>query len=327
MRPVSVFPGRGRASEDGAVLLLVLLILALISVLVLSWSQEWWTELKLAGNFREDRQNRRLAEAGIYYALGKLLTAKMAESRTAVPGAGLKPTVHPLDLWQGDGRPHILELPEGRIEVRLEDERGKINLNLAPEHTLAKLFEAMGFSELRVRTMVDSIQDWRTRGDVARPYGAKSAYYLRLDPPYVAKNGFFDTVEELAWVHGFEGYPLISQLGEFLSVQKSGRGININAAPKEVLQAADLPPDVAAAVVAARQTTPFTSYQQIAPWNAYLAGPTVPFTLRTSPFCTIKSTGIINHGRGHHTIKAIVQVKPNTPNPWEIVNWIDDFPG
>ena len=69
-------------------LLLVILILTLISVLVLSWAQEWRTELKLASNFREAHKCQRLAEAGIYYALGKMMTAKargMARLRVQWP--------------------------------------------------------------------------------------------------------------------------------------------------------------------------------------------------------------------------------------------------
>ena len=72
-------PKASTAREEGAVLLLVLLILTLISVLVLSWAQEWRTELKLASNFGEAHKCHRLAEAGIYYALGKLVIAKAAE--------------------------------------------------------------------------------------------------------------------------------------------------------------------------------------------------------------------------------------------------------
>jgi len=67
------------AGEGGTVLLLVIMILTLISVLVLSWAQEWRTELKLASNFGEAHKCQRLAEAGIYYALGKLVNAKAAE--------------------------------------------------------------------------------------------------------------------------------------------------------------------------------------------------------------------------------------------------------
>ena len=72
-------PKASTAREEGAVLLLVLLILTLISVLVLSWAQEWRTGLKLASNFGESHKSHRLAEAGIYYALGKLVSAKKAE--------------------------------------------------------------------------------------------------------------------------------------------------------------------------------------------------------------------------------------------------------
>src|SRR4030042_5974188 len=64
------------AREEGSVLLLVILILTLISVLVLSWAQEWRTELKLASNFGEAHKCHRLAEAGVYFALGKMVIAQ-----------------------------------------------------------------------------------------------------------------------------------------------------------------------------------------------------------------------------------------------------------
>ena len=44
------------------VLVLVLLVLALISVLILAWAQEWRVELKLTGNFQAAHTSRRLAE-------------------------------------------------------------------------------------------------------------------------------------------------------------------------------------------------------------------------------------------------------------------------
>ena len=201
-------PKASTAREEGAVLLLVLLILTLISVLVLSWAQEWRTELKLASNFGESHKSHRLAEAGIYYALGKLVIAKAAEA-DRLRSVGPRTQEVPGELWQGDQRPHVLELADGMAEVRIADEGGKINLNFAPEELLSKFFAGLGLAEPQIRTMVDSIQDWRTKDASPRPYGAKSAYYLSLDPPYVAKNGNFETVEELAWVRGFEATPLI----------------------------------------------------------------------------------------------------------------------
>lgn len=306
------------AKEEGAVLLLVLLILTLISVLVLSWAQEWRTELKLASNFGEAHKCQRLAEAGIYYALGKLMTAKMGES------GGLRTA----DLWQGDQRPHVLELPDGLVEVRIGDEGGKINLNLAPEELLRDLFTVLGLPAAQVRTMVDSLLDWRTRDSYRRPYGAKSAYYLSLDPPYVAKNGNFETVEELAWVRGFEASPLIPHLNRCLTVQDTEQGINLNTASLEVLVAMGFAPDAAKNIMATRQAIPFRSLQEIAQVGANpLLSWGVQAVFQSSPFFTITSTGMVNKNRGRQTIKAIVRLDPDQRVPWVILSWYNGFPG
>jgi general secretion pathway protein K len=175
MTPNRSNAGAVTAREEGTVLLLVILILTLISVLVLSWAQEWRTELKLASNFGEAHKCQRLAEAGIYYALGKLVTAKTAEMggmNAVAPQAQGDSGA----LWQGDQQPHVLELPDGMVEVRIGDEGGKISLNLATEPLLLNFFTVLGLPEPQVRTMVDSIQDWRESGSYPRLYGA--SHYL-----------------------------------------------------------------------------------------------------------------------------------------------------
>jgi len=68
-------------------------------------------------------------------------------------------------LWQGDQQPHALELPDGMVEVRIADEGGKINLNAAAEPLLYSFFTVLGLPEPQVRIMVDSIQDWRVKGN------------------------------------------------------------------------------------------------------------------------------------------------------------------
>jgi type II secretory pathway component PulK len=50
--------------------------------------------------------------------------------------------------------------------------------------------------------VADAILDWLDEDDEAREYGAESAYYATLEPPYAAKNGPLDTVEELLRVRG-----------------------------------------------------------------------------------------------------------------------------
>jgi general secretion pathway protein K len=313
--------------EEGSVLLLVILILTLISVLILSWAQEWRTELKLAGNFGEAHKCQRLAEAGIYYALGKMMTAK-AEELAGLQAIGPQPQQASGDLWLGDQRPHGLELPGGTVEVTMADEGGKININRAPEELLHRFFVSLGLQEHQVRTMVDSLQDWRTTGSSPRPYGAKSGYYLGLDPPYVAKNGKFETVEELAWVRGFEASPLIPRLNRWLTVQTPGLGINLNTAPLEVLMAMGLARDLAQNIIAARQAMPFRNLQEIPQANATpLLGRGMQISFRSSPFFTIISTGMVKKNGGRRTIKAIVRLEPTQQVPWKILSWYDGFPG
>jgi general secretion pathway protein K len=320
-------PKASTAREEGSILLLVILILTLISVLILSWAQEWRTELKLASNFGEAHKCQRLAEAGIYYALGKMMTAKAGES-TGLGAKGPQTQEASGDLWLGDQRPHGLELPDGRVEVKIADEGGKINLNKAPEGLLHNFFMALGLSEPQVRIMVDSLQDWRSLGSYPRLFGAKSAYYLSLDPPYVAKNGKFETVEELAWVRGFEASPLIPHLSRCLTVQDTTAGINLNTAPLEVLLALGFTREAAQNIMAARQAMPLQNFQEIPQASANpLMSQGAQISFQSSPFFTITSTGMVMKNGGRRTIRAIVRLETNKQVPWKILSWYDGFPG
>ncbi len=57
------------------VLILIIWILALISAVIFGWAQEWRSEIRLAANFQGRQISRNLAEAGIHYALFKLMEA------------------------------------------------------------------------------------------------------------------------------------------------------------------------------------------------------------------------------------------------------------
>jgi general secretion pathway protein K len=321
-------PNNYRGDEQGAVLLLVSLILALISILILSWAREWRNELSLTANFLEVRKSRRLAEAGVYYALGKLAIARSAEIAARQNMGNLQPQLSDQETWPLDSRPHLLEFPGGQAEVEIADEGGKFNLNQVSEEILLRLLTLLGSKDLKTRIMVDSILDWRTKGDQPRLYGAKNSYYLRLDPPYVAKKGIFETVGELAWVRGFENSALIPRLTDLLTVQPTGGAINLNTAPRLVLEAAGFSPAVVETIITTRKQTPFRSQQDIA---QLLSDPQMLQRQRlgfiTSIFFTIKSKGMINNSKGPYTVKAIVRLLPNRPIPWDIISWMDDVSG
>jgi type II secretory pathway component PulK len=134
-------------------------------------------------------------------------------------------------------------------------------------------------------------------------------------------------VEELAWVRGFEDNSLIPRLGEFLTAQPT-QGINLNTAPLEVLLAVGLPPDVAQAIVVTRQRQPFKNYQDLSMLGlTAVPGQFQRLTFQPSPFITIKSTGMVNKKGGYQKIKALVRVDLSLQNSFEILGWVDDYPG
>jgi general secretion pathway protein K len=320
-----------RGGQEGVVLLLVLWALGLLSLLILSWTEESRIELKLTENFRAAHQSRRLAEAGIYYALGKLVenlinegTAQGArtsrEASTAAPGSS--------GDWQPDQRPHVLKLTTGKVEIRIADEAGKINLNLADEKTLARLLAALGVSESQVTDLAEAIMDWRTSSSAqVRPTRSTADYYRNLDPPYSLKADKFDVVEELAWVKGFRGSPMLPRLLACLTVQQTGAQINLNTAPSEVLQALGMGQDQVQALIQGRTAQPLRQLSEVPAFtNNPLAVSQQSFGFRASPFFTILSTGVINRKGGRHTIKAVVRLNVNAPTPWRILFWDDDYP-
>lgn len=319
-------PGKN-SQERGVILLLVIWLLALISVVVLSVAQEWRTEALLARNYLAARQAAFLAEGGVYYAMGKLAEAQLAERQRQVPGIFSEA---PVDLWKGDGVSHELTLPEGRVIVRATDESGKINLNQASEDVLYNLVTSLGFEEQTARAVTDSILDWRDRDNVSRPQGGESDYYLSLNPPYVAKNGPFDTVEELFWVRGLDP-ATFGRLREFFTVQRTGRGVNINAAPLEVLRSMGMTTEQAQRVIQARELMPIRNRRELnnALGASAMGRLSAPMTFRSSQFFEIIATGMVEYGgrRGRHTVKAVVRINANRPLPWDIVYWADDYAG
>jgi general secretion pathway protein K len=233
-------------------------------------------------------------------------------------------------MWQGDGISHELRLPGGGVLVRITDESGKVNINRASEEILLSLLTTLGYEEQGAQAAVDAIMDWRDHDSVSRPQGGESDYYLGLNPPYLAKNGPLDTVEELFWIRGLDP-ARFSRLREFLTVQRTGRGVNINAAPLEVLRALGLTAEQAQGVIQARLLMPIRNRREL---NNLLGASgqgrfTAPITFRSSQFFEIIATGVVEYGarRGRHTIKAVVRINANRPLPWDFLYWADDYLG
>jgi type II secretory pathway component PulK len=77
----------------------------------------------------------------------------------------------------------------------LVDESSKLNLNGVTTNMLP-------FLPRITQELAASIIDWRDSDDTPSQSGAESDMYMRLNPPYRAKNANFETLEELRLVYG-----------------------------------------------------------------------------------------------------------------------------
>jgi len=102
---------------------------------------------------------------------------------------------------------------DSAVEVTVQRESGRIDLNSADQDLLFAAFAANGWDEMRARAMAARIADWRDADDLTREVGAERAEYESAGLAYEPRNGPFETVDELRQVLGAEA---ISQ--ELLSV-------------------------------------------------------------------------------------------------------------
>ncbi len=100
--------------------------------------------------------------------------------------------------------------PEG-FRYGLVDESSKLNLNVLPfwDESLGRQnpgisvrTDVLGALPEMTDEIADAILDWLDSNDDSREFGAESSYYRSQSPPYEAKNGPLDSLDELLLVRG-----------------------------------------------------------------------------------------------------------------------------
>lgn len=117
----------------------------------------------------------------------------------------LESTPNPPPAWRYSIVAEIPDGPPGVMRFGTTPESGKLNINYASEAQITRLIEPL-LIELNVENpqeLIASLLDWLDPDDEPREGGAESDYYEGLDPPYDAKNGPLDSIEELLLVRGW----------------------------------------------------------------------------------------------------------------------------
>ena len=299
-------------NERGIILVVVVWALTLLMVIAAEMAHTMRLEGLTADTYQEEVVTYYLAMAGLQRALYQLGRAQQ-RGLTMLNQPGALGRMQPqqqedqLDVWvRGDGRWQSEEFGDGGYWVRVNDEGGKINLNQVDESVLRQTFTDLGFDAKFGEALTDAILDWRDTDSLVRLHGAESDYYLTLPIPYPAKDGPFDTLDELLLVRGVTPTLFYGGLRDLFTVYSSGNSggtTNLLTAGPLVLQAV-MGIDAAAAqdLVQRREEANSLDLANLMPGGA---GRGMNFGLPT--VLTVESIGYLNSGGMTRRLSAVVQ--------------------
>jgi general secretion pathway protein K len=287
-------------------------------------------EAAAAHRYNDETQGYYLALAGFQRGVYELLQQSAGRD---VLGAEKRP-----DIFDGSWREETIG--DGVFRVRWLDEGGKINVNRADEGTLRRIFTNLGIEEPGRTIIVDSIMDWRDPDNLHRLNGAENEYYRSLTPPYTARNGPFDTVEDLLWVRGvtselFYGYDgaygqreenvRTIALREIFTVDSPIDRVNLRTASAEVIHTvAGIPLEKSRGFVEERKKLSDKTLADLLPLLGIGAGDAAlqQFVFANPAVVSVEAEGRPAQSRAARRVKGIVRTAGGGRD-FELVRWID----
>jgi general secretion pathway protein K len=319
----------GLSNQRGVALIVVLWIFIFLFVVAFEFSQTVREEGTAALRYSDETQGYYLAVAGFQRGLYDFLNQ--------VPAARLQADAKPDDPFDGAWREE--KLGGGVFRERLIDEGGKVNLNRADEAMLRRIFTNLGVEEPRRSILIDSILDWRDSDDLHRTNGAESEYYLTLPRPYTAKNGTFDSVEDLLWVRGVTSALFYGDfedeqtdpaqerpvgLRAIFTIDSPIDRVNLRTASAEVIHALTaIPLEKARAFIEDRKKLSNKTIADILPLLGLTAGDaTTRYFIFTNPsVVAVEAEGEPDESRISRRVKGVVRMGGR--QGFELVRWID----
>lgn len=300
-------------NQRGAVLLLVLVVVALLSAILTDWAFSTLVDLRLTETFRDGNRAYYLARGGV--EVGRQLLRIDTNGYDA-----------PTELW-GVGIPAYPVDEDASVTIRIIDEDGRFNLNQIYNSVGRNTVTTMNDRLVRLMTSLDiansadlceALIDWI---DEDNSGSAESPWYRSLNPPREVKNAPLDTVDELLLIKGFTP-EIVGKLAPFVTVATVADAsgvikINLNTAPPELLVAWD--PSLSATdiepLLLRRESKPLETMIDVrdalggASSPTYISlNPAGNFVL-TSQFYRVTAEAQI--GDGKRTVEALIQKTGN----------------
>ena len=228
-----------KSRSDGIAMVLVMWVIMVLSLLISGFAFRMHVETQVASFGRKELKAQMLARSGLEVARMELILDEQSPTDAGFDSLG--------QAWATNEDLYVNHpLGDGVLNVKVSDEERKLPINRLTQEQLKRLMDVLGIDPSDGDVIVDSILDWIDEDDLHRLNGAETDYYEQLDPPYRAKNGPLDRIEELLLVRGvtkelFEGTPGTDDepgrpgLRDLLTTTSSGQ-VNVNTASPQVLK-------------------------------------------------------------------------------------------
>ncbi|MGH8559031.1 MAG: general secretion pathway protein GspK [Methylococcales bacterium] len=297
-------PAHFRFRSSGIALVLVLWIIVMLSIMAASFSLNLRREIDLVGNVRGEAEAGSVAEAGIYYAMLRLIANNEQKK------------------WRSDGSVYEILFAGARVRIRIYDEGGKYDLNTSQPLLLIGLMQKMGLSDVEPEALVDAMEDWKDSDSDKRPKGAEADEYEDAGRTYGPSNKPFQTIEELRLVLGIAG-DLYRRLEPLTTVYNSTPGIDPSKSSKEVLMTL---PGVTEEIIDTYLEQRAASSQNNPPPFPFPPEGNLQVTQAIGVAFSVHSEALFPDGR-HAGVSAVITNANNPPPPFVFVEWKKQFPG
>jgi general secretion pathway protein K len=295
-----------RPPQRGIALVIVLWVLALLTVMALGLTTAQRTEGALTQNQLDGARFRAAADAVIALTVLNLISTPL-----------MPPVEGDTDVWVPDGSPRGIELDGQRLEARLYNEQSRLNLNTASREQLLALIQltleqALAESEdsdidpALADALADAIIDWRDEDDLTQLNGAEDGDYESAGLAYGARDGPFQSVEELREVLGMTR-ELYQRLAPDLTVYTENARVDTQFASAAVLAAVQsLTLEDAQLLIEERGLAQVPDAVQAAPVN------------RGGPLYRLRITYLSSTG-GKRSMEALLRVEPGAQPPFAVL--------
>jgi type II secretory pathway component PulK len=214
-------------SKRGIALIIVMVVILALSAIVGGFAYSMKVEMRLAMNSNYDSELEWIGRGGVEWAKWAIGGKRQPyDSLNQFWSLGRSP--NPDDGMSGEFKKDVNDIFEGysltdipfgenaKATVTITDMERKWNINALAGPTrpqvmlVRRALDNMGLTDATLEdTITDSIMDWIDPSEHHHMNGAKSDYYLHLDPPYYCKQGYIDDISELLLVKGIRENPEI----------------------------------------------------------------------------------------------------------------------